>query len=789
MQNWSIQQKVYGVMAILLIVQICSGWLITDALHNAADDSVVSNALGRQRMLTQAMVKSSLGYAISKGRVQTIKNNISSLDNYITKMRGTYTKMVIGAAKKAGLTISIDPASEDHPAVPYPATLARVVNEKFGAGKDFKIDIIAEDPVNSAQTLKTDLDKEAFAYLKDNSEEVFSKVFEEDGRLLIGLYTADKATVPVCASCHTAIKGKPFKVGDMLGIRSYRLVYSPDVAVGKSELNASLDEYNSSRDLFASSLAAAKKGGKVSLDLKGTKFKTIKPVDSAEFQNKASQVEKKFAEFRNIVKTMLNSAVGSGPYRKAQATISIKANELRGVSNDLVEIFSAIAEKNQSRIQTVTIISTIIGVIIAAGIILFLTSVVIKPVQKISNVLRDTSHGNLKQEKLAVSSSDEIGTLSLSCNQLTEGLQKFIHHSEDILAGNTQNQTFTLEGDFKSALESMLEQAKVAHEFSERERQQAEELKSKVDQILDVVSAAAEGDLTKEVTVSGEDAIGQLGEGFSKFVSDLRAKLKGLGENVQTLAASSEELTAVGQTMSTTIQETATQASLVATATDQVTKNVEAVAAGAEEMNVSIKEIAQNSSEAARVAGEAVKVAETTNDTVSKLGQSSAEIGQVIKVINSIAEQTNLLALNATIEAARAGEAGKGFAVVANEVKELAKETSKATEEISNKIQAIQTDTQGAVEAIGDITMVINQISDISTTIAGAVEEQTATTSEIGRTIAEAAQGTIEISQNITGVSQAAQNTTGDANNTLGAAQEVARMAGEQHSLISYFKF
>ncbi len=776
-------------MALLLIVLVGSGWLITDALHNAADDTVVSNVLGRQRMLTQAMVKSSLGYAISKSRVQTIKNNIASLDSYITKMRGTYTKMVIGAAKKAGLSISMDPANEDHPAVPYPATLARVVNEKFGAGRDFKIDIIAEDPVNSAQTLKTDLDKEAFASLTENSEEIFSKIFEEDGRLYIGLYTADKATVPVCASCHTAIKGKPFKVGDMLGIRSYRLVYSPDISVGKSELNATLNEFNQGKGLFSSTLEAVSKGGKLSLDLKGTKHKTIKAVDHSEFSNKASQVKVKFNEFQNIVKTMLNSEVGSGPYRKAQATISTKANELRGLSSELVDIFSGIAEKNQERIQTVAIISTIIGLVIAIGIIFFLNSVVIKPVQKISQVLRETSRGNLKQEKLNVSSSDEIGTLSLACNQLTDGLQKFIHHSEEILAGNTQNQNVTLEGDFKSALESMLEQAKVAHEYSERERQQAEDLKNKVDQILEVVSAAAQGDLTKEVTVSGQDAIGQLGEGLHKFVVDLRAKLKGLGENVQTMAASSEELTAVGQTMSATIQETATQASLVATATDQVTKNVEAVAAGAEEMNVSIKEIAQNSSEAARVAGEAVKVAETTNETVSKLGQSSAEIGQVIKVINSIAEQTNLLALNATIEAARAGEAGKGFAVVANEVKELAKETSKATEEISNKIQAIQTDTQGAVEAIGDITMVINQISDISTTIAGAVEEQTATTSEIGRTIAEAAQGTIEISQNITGVSQAAQNTTGDANNTLQAAQEVARMAADQNTLIGYFKF
>ena len=334
-----------------------------------------------------------------------------------------------------------------------------------------------------------------------------------------------------------------------------------------------------------------------------------------------------------------------------------------------------------------------------------------------------------------------------------------------------------------------LENERKVNEANERERQQAEELRVKVDSMLSVVNAASSGDLTREMTVKGADSVGQMAEGLAKFFANLRGNVAKISQTAQVLASSSQELTSVSQQMAANAEETATQANVASAAAEQVSKNVTTVSTGAEEMGASIKEIAKSANEAAKVATAAVKVADKTNATVAKLGESSAEIGNVIKVITSIAQQTNLLALNATIEAARAGEAGKGFAVVANEVKELAKQTAKATEDISRKIEAIQGDTKGAVEAIAQIGKIINQINDIQNTIASAVEEQTATTGEISRNVGEAAKGSNEIAQNISGVAQAARSTTEGASNTKSSADELAKIALDLQKLVSQFKY
>jgi methyl-accepting chemotaxis protein len=307
--------------------------------------------------------------------------------------------------------------------------------------------------------------------------------------------------------------------------------------------------------------------------------------------------------------------------------------------------------------------------------------------------------------------------------------------------------------------------------------------------MLAVIQEIAANNLaTADMQVTSQDEIGQAGTALNQMKNSLHTLIQSIRGTAEQVAASSEELSSTSQQITANSEETTAQAKVVSEAGGQVNTNLQTLASGAEEMNSTIGEIAKNATEAARVAGEAVATAESANQTVSRLGDSSVEIGKVIEVITSIAQQTNLLALNATIEAARAGEAGKGFAVVANEVKELAKQTAKATEEIKQKITVIRENTSGAVEAIGGIKGVIDKISHISTVIATAVEEQSATTGEMTRNVAEAARGAATISSNIQGVAEAAQNTSTNVGEAQTATEHLAKMANQLRDLVGRFK-
>ncbi|MFI5957491.1 methyl-accepting chemotaxis protein [Cryptosporangium sp. NPDC051539] len=307
--------------------------------------------------------------------------------------------------------------------------------------------------------------------------------------------------------------------------------------------------------------------------------------------------------------------------------------------------------------------------------------------------------------------------------------------------------------------------------------------------VADVAQGLAEGDLTRTSGVTVQDEVGQMASSLDRGIARLREDIVSLASNATTLQDAAQRLTSVSGAVGSAAGDASVQADTVASAADVVSNNLQMVSAGSQEMGAAIRGISSSTAEATEVAAQAVQVAAATNATVARLGDSSTEIATVVKVITSIAEQTNLLALNATIEAARAGEAGKGFAVVANEVKDLAQETAKATEDIAQRVQAIQADTTGAVEAIDQISSIIERINDIQLTISSAVEEQTATTQEMNRTLTDAADGASNIATTIAGVSDAARRTTDTVSDTRRAADELATMSGELQGLVARFTF
>ncbi len=292
-------------------------------------------------------------------------------------------------------------------------------------------------------------------------------------------------------------------------------------------------------------------------------------------------------------------------------------------------------------------------------------------------------------------------------------------------------------------------------------------------------------------TIEGLDyagVVGQIALSAQTLQNNLRGAIQEISNNALMISASSEELAVVSAQLNANAEETSSQANEVAQSSDIVSQNTQSVATSAEEFSTSIREISINAMEASRVANQAVTIANSTNQQMSKLSSSSIQIGEVVAVIADIAEQTNLLALNATIEAARAGELGKGFAVVANEVKELARSTAKATNEIGQSIDAIQADAKGAIESIAEITLIINKIDDISSVIATAVEEQAATVGEISRNISTSAGSSARITETVEAVAIASRGISSGSSEIQNSSAELARVAAKLKELVSKFE-
>ncbi len=604
-----------------LLVALCST-VVFIILAGARADSDTVDAAGRQRMLSQAMTKSIMGYALSRNELADLRIKVVEFDSYITKMRGTYTSMVVGAAKQGGVNISMNPGQESHPAVPYPATFAREVGEAFAAEGGMSVTILSDDPINPVMGLQDAADREAFAALSANPAQIFSKPIEAGNKMHMRFYTADKATVQACASCHTSMKGKSFKVGDMLGVRRYDMIYADDIALGRQRLNPSMEEYETARKIFAQTLEAFKTGGKYPVDLEMTEFRTYAGSNSEAVVTTLAEVDLVWQQFEQAVQALLQTTIGDDAYWRAYEEVMAGSNRLRKVSNDLTLLYGEKAHISQKWILW-SVIAMLLFALAGFGIIFVMFNrAVINPVIRLVRVANKIAEGDLTQN-IAVSGRDEIGMLASALNTVSGNLNTMvskINSTARLLSDSTARIVDVSQQMEQGAGKQVVQTHAVAQSMDQMEATSQEMSQH----ASEATRAAAQA---SDVAVQGGEVVRQNIDGMVR----VSATVQESAEKVEQLARHSEQ---IDQIVSV-IEDIANQTNLLA-----LNAAIEAARAGEQGRGFAVvadevRGLANRTTEATKEIADMVKVIQSgTEAAVISMGAGQKEAEQGVEMAN-----------------------------------------------------------------------------------------------------------------------------------------------------------
>ena len=745
----SLKAKMFGLSAVLIITVLVTSSLIIRSVNQTKDDADIVNALGRQRMLSQAMAKAALAYS-QKGELTGIMTSVQLLDDYITQMRAAYTSNVAQKAATAGIELSMDPSAEAHPAFPFPATFTRIVNEKFVKGnellgRNMKLDILSDNPVNPDKGLVTDMDIKANSFLKQSGMKIYQATEIRQGALYLLFYTPDVASVEACASCHVDIKGGNLSVGDMLGVRKFELLFARDAAAGMAKLNPTLTEYEAASKIFNQTLQAMKRGGEYPANLDMSEFHHINGIDNPAAQEKINEIETQLNVFISMAKR-LTTERDEKKIQKDQVGIGQEANKLRKLSNDLVDIYTEIANKGQETIWYTSVAAGIMIFVFSVVIFLFVWIGVLKPIEDASLALKDIAEGDGDLTKrLKEKSNDEIGQLAHWFNKFADNLSSIIGQ-----IAQSSRVLSTSSGDMSEVSVKLATGA-------EQMNAQSNAVASSTEQMSANISSVAAAVEQMSVNVSS----------VSTGAEEMSSSMKGVNSSMDGVAGSIQR-----------INDNAREASEV----------VNQVLERSQMAESAMKTLGDAASEIGKVTDVIKRIAEQTNLLALNATIEAASAGAAGKGFAVVANEIKQLAAQSAGAAEDISQRIEGVQNNTNHAVDVIGEVLSTLNLINQSVAQITDSVESQNQASGQISGAVSRAAAGADSIASSISEVAKGANDVSSSSGEAAKAANETAENIHGISAAAKETSLSAHKVSLSSKEIGKIARELSDLVNRFK-